>query len=210
MDQSPRSYLSPRSSRPFTSHSGLVSNKPMHASHSHLAQAFGSPRDRYKAMSVSITSSSATSPSKYFKARSEAIMRSSNRERSGAAGSTPETIMGYNKGGTPMRGVTAFPFEKQHQAYVDQFAPIVASQLVHPFNAITECNAASTAHNIITGSAYKLSAEARSEYKREYHSGFGLPFRTDNPGLRSEEMITVGQCPSVMRSGAPQGGFSAS
>lgn len=39
------------------------------------------------------------------------------------------------------------------QAYIENFAPIVASTLVHPYNAITESNADSIAFNIITGSA---------------------------------------------------------
>ena len=203
----------------------LAMQDPRNKHLSQLAQAFGSPRDRYRIVSHSMTSTAlgSASPSKYFKVRGEVIARSTTRERSGASGNCPVTVMGYSRDGTPMRGVSAFPFEKQQNAYVEDFAPIVANQLVHPFNAITENNAASTAHNIITGSAYHAALDAASEYKREYKHGAGAFAQIDskrgrpfgsfapmNPGLRSEEMITVGQYTPVLRSGSPRAGYSAS
>jgi hypothetical protein len=77
------------------------------------------------------------------------------REKGGCSGNLSPSIADYGalKSGAPMRGVTAYPFDKQQGMYIDQFAPIVASQLVHPYNALTENNADSIAHNIITGSA---------------------------------------------------------
>lgn len=51
-------------------------------------------------------------------------------------------------------------------------------------------------------------APLSSEYKRQFKYGAGSfnaqgkrkPFGSDNPGLRSEEMITVGQYTPVLRS----------
>jgi len=181
---------------------------------------FGSPRDRYQTLASSIASSKAASPSKYFKDRGEHLARSTAREKCGASGNSPAVLAGYSQNGAPMRGVTSFPFEKQQNAYVEEFAPIVANQLVHPFNAITENNADSTAHSIITGSAYSVSAQHASEYKRAYQFGAGAYSaraaspRTFSkgpafPGLRSEEMITVGQYTPVLRSGSPRAGYTA-
>jgi len=125
--------------------------------------------------------------------------------------------------GAVMRGVTSYPFDPSQSAYVEEFAPIVAASLVHPYNAITETNADSMPHNIITGSAFVPPTQHHSEYKREYAAGLGgfnisnaptprlkpwqsnadpslgLSARTKFPGLRSEEMITVGQYTPVLR-----------
>ena len=109
----------------------------------------------------------------------------------------------------------------------------MALRLAHPYNAITENNADSVAHNIISGSAFSAPGGHQSEYKRVYatspmpsamssprvplapsskgkpfggssfgggSSRFGQTSASDNPGLRSEEMITVGQYTPVLRS----------
>jgi len=134
-----------------------------------------------------------------------------SRERGGASGNqlvSPALQRKISSNGTPMRGVMSFPFDKQQTAYIEEFAPSIASQLVHPFNAITENNADSTSFNIITGSAYQGAAPLHSEYKRQFKYGAGSflapvkrrTFGSDNPGLRSEEMITVGQYTPVLRS----------
>lgn len=204
--------LSPRASRPFTTPShALGGTRELAASLAESQPGFGLPRQRYQQISAR-----STSPSRYFKARGDLIARSA-RERSGASGNSP--IAGYSQCGAPMRGVTSYPFEKQQNAYVEQFAPIVANQLVHPYQAITENNADSIPHNIITGSAYSASALQMSEYKRAYpqmamkRKPFGRTTTISQadcfPGLRSEEMITVGQYTPVLRSGSPRAGYSA-
>ena len=150
MSMSPRLSVqsSPRSTasgRPITVH--RFAHSPRNAVLMQSA-GFGSVQDRYKTLSISSSQSS-----KYFKERGAAIARSTTRERSGASGNTPAAVVGYSREGAPMRGVTAFPFEKQQAAYVEEFVPVVANTLVHPYNAITENNADSTEFNIITGSA---------------------------------------------------------
>jgi len=156
-----------------------------------------------------------TSPSsRYLRSRGAmtAMRGGTSRERGGAAGNelvSPALSRKISSDGTPLRGVTAFPFDKQQTAYIDDFAPSIAFHLVHPYNAITENNADSTSFNIITGSAYQGAAPLHSEYKRQFKYGAGSflapvkrhqPFGSDNPGLRSEEMITVGQYTPVLRS----------
>jgi len=208
--------------RPFTQSSASLNGGPMN--HPRLTTAFGSTRERYPghmAHSGAITARSSTalsmsSSSTYLRSRglqhgSPLSARSSQRERGGAAGNhlmTPALQRRIAPGGTPMQGVTSFPFNKQQSAYIEEFAPSVAMSLVHPFQAITENNADSTSFNIITGSAYQGGAPLSSEYKRQFKYGAGSfnaqgkrkPFGSDNPGLRSEEMITVGQYTPVLRS----------
>ena len=137
--------------------------------HPRLTTAFGATRERYPgymAHSGAITARSSTalsmsSSSTYLRSRglqhgSPLSARSSQRERGGAAGNqimTPALQRRIAPGGTPMQGVTSFPFNKQQSAYIEEFAPSVAMSLVHPFQAITENNADSTSFNIITGSA---------------------------------------------------------
>ena len=67
----------------------------------------------------------------------------------------------------------------------------------------------------------RASADAKaalqsSEYKRQFAYGCGsfsarrTPFGQGmNPGLRSEEMITVGQYTPVLRTGSPRAGYTA-
>ena len=127
--------------------------------------------------------------------------------------------------GTPLRGVTAFPFDRQQSTYIQECAPLVAARLSHPYQSLTERNSDSTAFNLITGSAFQGPQGHASEYKREYNgrspqaraqtsigtprgspSGSGRrssrqPFQQpmESPGLRSEELITVGQYVPVLR-----------
>lgn len=148
---------SPRSSpsRPFTVHQFAHVQSPRNAAliGNGMNAGFGSVQDRYKSMQSHCSSQT----SSYFKERAAAIAHSTVRERSGASGNTPRAVAGYSQNGAPMRGVTAFPFEKQQAAYVEDFAAVVASQLIHPYQSITENNADSTQYNIITGSACELS-----------------------------------------------------
>ena len=82
---------------------------------------------------------------------------------------------------------------------VSDFAPIVAQRLSHPYQALGERNAESIAFNLFTGSAYSPPVDNHSEYKREYRRR--QTFSSGSPGLRSEELITVGQYVPVLRSG---------
>lgn len=191
--------VSPRplalSPRPFTT-AGFVS---MHSPrNTHLNSSFGSTTNRY---SQSVANMVNMQSSTYLKSRGEQMARSTCRERAGALGNTPSSIVGYSSEGTLMRGVTSFPFEKQQCAYIDDFTASTADRLGHPFSPITEINADSSAHNIMTGSAFGGKIEGESTYKRNYKYGVGSkgkPFVSQNsPGLRAEEMITVGQFTSI-------------
>ena len=196
----PQPSVSPRPlalsvSRPFST-TGFVS---MHSPrNTHLNASFGSTNGRYSQSMASMVSMQSSS---YLKSRGEQITHSTCRERAGALGNTPASLVGYSSEGTPMRGVSSFPFEKQQCAYIDDFTASTADRLAHPFSPITEVNADSSAHNIMTGSAFGAKMEGESTYKRNYKFGVGSkgrPFVTqNNPGLRAEEMITVGQFTSI-------------
>jgi hypothetical protein len=108
--------------------------------------------------------------------------------------------------GTPMRGVTAYPFDKQMSVYVSDFSPVVAQRLSHPYQSLTERNADSIDFNIFTGSAYHPPVTAHTEYRRSFQGmgarrGFDRPL---SPGLRSEQLITVGQYVPVLRADLPR------
>lgn len=210
--------------RPYTSAASLRSPSTSHMPRFH--ESFGSTNGRYMnpSMSRKSLSQGTQSSGSFMSSPSSSYLRSrgamtatpmrggTSRERGGAAGNqlvSPSLSRKLAPEGTPLRGVTAFPFDKQQTAYIDDFAPSIAYHLVHPFNAITENNADSTSFNIITGSAYQGTAPLHSEYKRQFAFGAGnfrapakrhMPFGADNPGLRSEEMITVGQYTPVLRS----------
>ena len=121
------------------------------------------------------------------------------RERSGAAGKDIVSPSQSLRDGAPMRGVSSFPYDPQQSQYIDDFAPIVASRIAHPYQGITLTNADWISFNVITGTAYSTPGVQSSEYKRSFN-GASLRKPFGAPGLRSEEMITVGQCPVVGRS----------
>lgn len=117
-----------------------------------------------------------------------------------------------------MRGVTAYPYDKQMSVYVSDFGPVVAQRLSHPYQALTERNADSIQFNIFTGSAYDPPVTAHSEYRRSFQDRFASSrpgtqtnkrdpasggFLDSNPGLRSECLITVGQYTPVLRADLP-------
>ena len=64
-----------------------------------------------------------------------------------------------------------------------------------------------------THAAGKMPGDLASTYKRDYSHGlrrpFGLSSAVKNPGLRSEEMITVGQYTAVLRTGSTNAGYTA-
>jgi len=100
--------------------------------------------------------------------------------------------------GPPMTGVATYPFSANERHYKEDFRALVASQVTHPFMAITSFNVPSVPHHLLRGSAFddgKLCKhkEWSSEYKRAYpQKSATVAFKMRANGLRSEEMMFVG------------------
>ena len=121
------------------------------------------------------------------------------RERSGAAGKDIVSPSQSLRDGAPMRGVSSFPYDPQQSQYIDDFARSSPPASPTLTRASPSTNADSISFNVITGTAYSTPGVQSSEYKRSFN-GASLRKPFGAPGLRSEEMITVGQCPVVGRS----------
>jgi len=100
--------------------------------------------------------------------------------------------------GPPMTGVTTYPYARFQTPYLDDFRAVIANTVTHPFMATTSNNAASSPHDLLSGTAFdegKLGREQKwkTEYKRSYVEKSYVASVSARPnGLRSEEMMFVG------------------
>lgn len=100
--------------------------------------------------------------------------------------------------GPPMTGVTTYPYARFQTPYINDFRAVIANTVTHPFMATTAFNAASSPHDLLSGTAFdegKLGREVKwkTEYKRAFiEKSYVQAVRAHANGLRSEEMMFVG------------------
>uniref|UniRef100_A0A6T7Y7R2 Uncharacterized protein n=1 Tax=Prymnesium polylepis TaxID=72548 RepID=A0A6T7Y7R2_9EUKA len=100
--------------------------------------------------------------------------------------------------GPPMTGVTTYPYARFQTPYLNDFRAVIANTVTHPFMATTAFNAASSPHDLLSGTAFdegKLGREQKwkTEYSRAFiEKSYVQAVRAHSNGLRSEEMMFVG------------------
>jgi len=71
--------------------------------------------------------------------------------------------------GPAMIGVSTYPYSRSQSSYREDFEMLVASTITHPYISTSVCGAASSPHNLLTGSNFALTYNYwDSEYKRTY------------------------------------------
>jgi len=92
-----------------------------------------------------------------------------------------------------MIGVQRFAYARRERYYLEDFEPVVAGQITHPYTVVTAANEGSCPHNLIAGTAFMALKKNESEYKRAFVPKSSVDSaNTQGVGLRSEQAAFIG------------------
>jgi len=92
-----------------------------------------------------------------------------------------------------MTGVQNYAYSKSERSYLEDFEPVVAATIQHPYTAITSFNVGSAPHNLISGTAFAEKQQSVTTYKRSYtQPNYAESFNAKAVGLRSEQVQFIG------------------